>query len=146
MNKDCKIFYTDDDEDDIYFFSDAVNLIEKKIILQTQRSADELINSLQNSDTLPQVVFIDLNMPGKNGFDALTEIRQIARFKTLPIIIFSTSNTDTSIDVARMLGASMYMTKPNSFIKLQEAISFVIDLDWTEISTNTELFVYREMV
>ncbi|MES2628995.1 MAG: response regulator [Bacteroidota bacterium] len=138
------IFYTDDDEDEIFFFRDAVADLKKDIELKTHQNGDDLITALLAANPLPSLVFLDLNMPGKSGFDVLKEIREIEAFADLPVIIFSTSTSGTSIDIARMLGANLYMPKPNSFSALQTAIAYSLSVDWTSFDREDEGFFYNE--
>ena len=67
-----KIFYTDDDQDDQEIFIDAVNEISDSLQIVTQRNGDELIKMLKSRPPVPSIIFLDLNMPVKNGYEVLT--------------------------------------------------------------------------
>ncbi len=69
------ILLADDDEDDRMLFEDALNQVKSKVRLSTAEDGHMLLEMLKNRP-LPDVIFLDLNMPGKNGFECLQEIRQ----------------------------------------------------------------------
>jgi CheY-like chemotaxis protein len=71
---------------------------------------------------LPQALFLDLNMPRKNGFECLSEIKQNDKLKDLPIIIFSTSYDHDIVNLLHSNGAYYYISKPNEFTKLKDVI------------------------
>jgi CheY-like chemotaxis protein len=82
----------------------------------------------KNQEQLPDVLFLDLNMPRKSGFECLTEIVENIKLKDLPVVMFSTSYTldpnyeQSMIDVLYKLGAQDYIRKPGDFTKLKELI------------------------
>ncbi|MBB4802825.1 CheY-like chemotaxis protein [Flavobacterium nitrogenifigens] len=140
--KDYTIFYTDDDEDDISIFSDAVDSIPQNIILQTYSEGQKLLNAIFNPPTTPYVVFLDLNMPGKNGFDVLEEIRNSDYDKDIPIVIYSTSSEAGIIEKCRNLGANFYITKPVLMKDIIKSIEHAITIDWDNFITTKANFVY----
>ena len=87
---DFTIFYTDDDEDDLSIFTDAVESLSKKIQLQTYSGGEKLLNAIYNPPPTPHVVFLDLNMPGKDGRETLKEIKEHPNYKKFHIIRFLT--------------------------------------------------------
>ena len=105
------IFYTDDDEDDLSIFADAVESLPEKIQLNTYNGGDKLLTAIYNPPPKPHVIFLDLNMPGKTGFDVLAELRNSDK-KDIPVIIFSTSNEPGIIERCLTLGANLFITKP----------------------------------
>lgn len=74
------------------------------------------------SENLPDILFLDLNMPRKNGIECLTEIKQTEDLKDLPVIIFSTSLDMTIVDQMYEKGATYYIRKPGDFSKLKKVI------------------------
>ena len=77
---------------------------------------------------LPNVLFLDLNMPRKNGYECLSEIKLIDRLKNLPVIIFSTSLNHDVVDMLYQNGANYYIRKPGDFNKLKNVISKAVTL------------------
>lgn len=127
-----KIFLAEDDEDDFILFREVLNEYKETIRLNWLRDGEELMNDLkENIAELPDMIFLDINMPRKNGFECLTEIRQNENLKQLPVIIFSTSNDPALISWMYNAGANLYLNKPTDFKGLKDNIQKAIAMDWT---------------
>ena len=136
------IFYTDDDKDDIAIFQDAVEEAGKEINLVVNFDGGSLLHLLNNPPPSPAMVFLDWNMPGKNGDEVLSEIRATESLRNIPVLIFTTSSNAQYIDTARRLGANMYITKPNSFKDIVKIIRYCMTINWKNFS-DPDSFVYR---
>lgn len=136
------IFYTDDDEDDLSIFTDAVESLPEEIQLQTYNGGDKLLTAIYNPPPTPYVVFLDLNMPGKNGFDVLKELRDSAK-KDIPVVIFSTSNEPGIIEKCRLLGANLFITKPVLMKDIVKSIEHALRINWKEFVPDAKNFVYK---
>ncbi len=111
-NKILNILLADDDQDDRFFFQKALETLEFPSHLITVRDGAQLMNYLdQNSHSLPDIAFVDLNMPKKNGSECLTEIKSNDKLKDLPVIIYSTSINSTIADILYNKGAHYYVGK-----------------------------------
>ncbi len=141
---DLSIFYADDDADDQELFKEAIAAMEGTFEVHLQNSADELLNKLENPSSVPALVFLDLNMPGKNGLEALLEIRQSEKLKDLPVIILSTSDDVKDIDEAQKRGANFFITKPLSYRTYKKAIAYSLSVNWEKFKANRQNFVYTE--
>lgn len=121
--KHLRILLAEDDKDDCKFFNDALNELPLSTQLTTVHDGEQLMNYLlENTENLPSVVFLDLNMPRKNGFDCLTEIKHDEKLNHLPVVIISTSNSQDAIRVLFKNEAHVYIHKPNDFAKLKQVI------------------------
>lgn len=140
---DLLIFYTDDDEDDLSLFADAVESLSRDIILQTYSGGEKLLNAIAHSPPKPYVLFLDLNMPGKNGFDVLTELKGSQENNDIPIIIFSTSNEPSIIEKCLVLGANLFITKPVLMRDIIRAIEHSLSVNWKEFVPDQKTFVYK---
>lgn len=118
------LLLADDDEDDCAFFKEALDELLISAALVTVNDGVELMNFLSDdvSNKLPDLLFLDLNMPRKSGFECLTEIKNTDELKNLPIIIFSTSFNTDIIDLVYEKGAIHYIQKPAEFSKLKKVI------------------------
>src|SRR5688500_8021391 len=89
-----KIMIADDDEDDCVFFTDALGELNISVRISCFSNGAALMEELTNGSftSLPDFLFLDLNMQLKNGMECLGEIRSNKTFDKLPIIIFSTSS------------------------------------------------------
>ncbi len=133
MNKAATktIFLAEDDEDDFLLFKEAIKDYNEPVSLNWVQDGDELMKILKNSQAeKPDMVFLDINMPRKNGFECITEIRRDEMLKNLPIIIFSTSNDTALVSWMYNSGANLYLCKPTDFNQLKTAIRKAIAMDW----------------
>ncbi|AXB58723.1 response regulator [Flavobacterium fluviale] len=121
--KHYNLLLADDDEDDCDFFKEALDEISIETSLNMVHDGVQLMDYLKaNESKLPDVVFLDLNMPRKNGLECLAEIKDDEKLKELPIIIFSTSLDSEIVNNLYKNGASFYIRKPGDFSKLKKVI------------------------
>ena len=126
-----KILLAEDDEDDFLLFQEALKEYKEPIILNWVKDGEALMDVLTGDVAeLPHMLFLDINMPRKNGFECLAEIRQHEDLKSLPVIIYSTSNDTALIKRMHNAGANLYLSKPNNFGNLQANIKKAIVKDW----------------
>ncbi len=132
MTKDfIHITLADDDEDDRLFFTDAFSEIKINTRVNTFNDGVELMDYLNDDNSvLPNVLFLDLNMPRKNGIECLLEIKKNDKFKDIAIAIYSTSSSEDHIEETFVNGANIYIKKPNDFNTLKKVLSEVITLNW----------------
>lgn len=117
------ILMADDDADDLLLAKDA--LAECKFGGQVQSVADgeSLVDYLfrrgeyseASRAPRPGLILLDLNMPKKDGREALREIKADPDLRRIPVVIFTTSRADTDIGVVYELGANSFITKPSAF-------------------------------
>ena len=120
------IVLADDDPDDCWLFSGILQDIAKEIRFTCFHHCSHLLEFLKGSD-LPDLIFLDLNMPGIDGIACLKEIKNRAAIASIPVIIYSTTSNSKTIQQALMAGAASYYVKPGSEEKLKEIISKVIE-------------------
>ena len=123
-----KLLLADDDTDDCFLFREALNEISANTILTIASDGAELMDLLTSDAVLPAAVFLDLNMPRKNGFECLREIKQNEKLKALPVIIYSTSFDKDVIKLLYNQGALCYIRKPADFLKITEVIEYALQL------------------
>jgi len=125
------ILLADDDEDDRSFFRRAIEEVRVKTVLNTVNDGQQLMEYLlRNGTSLPNIIFLDLNMPRKGGIECLEEIRSMKELKDISIVIYSTSGSEEDIETTFLKGANVYIKKPNDFQKLKEAIAKVLSINW----------------
>lgn len=130
-NKPLLILLADDDEDDRLFFKEALEDIKIKTSVTTVNDGIELMEYLTKPDNvLPDVVFLDLNMPRKNGIQCLEEIRNNEILKTLTVAIYSTSGAERDIEETFVKGANVYIKKPNDFTALKKVVEEAMRINW----------------
>jgi CheY-like chemotaxis protein len=135
MTKRKTFFIVDDDIDDQELFIEAVNEVDKSINCFSASDCEEALNLLKSGTVeLPDMIFLDLNMPRLNGKQCLTELKRQANLKHIPVIIYSTSSEKRDIEETSRLGAAHFLTKPNKFEELCSALSYVLSRDWSVLT------------
>ncbi|GAB2556883.1 response regulator [Spirosoma areae] len=123
------ILLADDDEDDCLFFKEALDELIIAAHLTIVPNGEQLMHLLKKSaDQLPHVLFLDLNMPRKSGYECLLEIKRDSTLKQLPVIILSTSFEPTVADLLYKNGAQHCIRKPADFSKLKQIIHQALTL------------------
>lgn len=130
------IFLIDDDMDDQEFFTEAVKEVDPNIKCHIASSCDEGLELLNNSEVLPDYIFLDLNMPKVDGKKCLLELKKNARVKEIPVIIYSTSSLKKDIDETKAMGAVHFLTKPAAFRELCNAIENVLSIKFSNSPAN----------
>jgi CheY-like chemotaxis protein len=125
--KNIKLLLADDDEEDRRFFRDAIEELGLDVELKTVTNGEELLSCLNQPDApLPNLIFLDLNMPIKGGIETLKEIRKNTLWRYLSIAIYSTSRSEKDMEDCLINGANIYINKPSDFNVLKAALYRVI--------------------
>lgn len=142
MRNEFTIFYTDDDVEDLEFFSEVTSAMGDYLNIVTKNNGKKLLQDLKNPPPNPHIVFLDLNMPGFSGFDVLQQLGSSNEYKNLPIVIFSTSSDEQTIAKSMELGASFYVSKPTDYTLLKKTIQHTLNINWDTFKPSKENFVY----
>jgi len=127
MSKIRSVFIVDDDVDDRELFIEAVAEINPSIQCLSAQDCQEALDKLNDeSMPLPDIIFLDLNMPRINGKQCLEQLKASARLCNIPVVIYTTSSLQKDIEETRELGAAHFITKPANFGELCRCISEVI--------------------
>lgn len=123
IRRKLTIILAEDDHDDRLLFKEAIDELPVSVELIAFNNGDELMTWLTDlKNNLPDALFLDLNMPRKNGFAALGEIKRDTKLQDLPVIIFSTTTNYEMIKQVFKDAAHYYIQKPTNFRKLTELI------------------------
>jgi CheY-like chemotaxis protein len=127
--KQLNILLADDDADDCLFFEEAISELVPPTTFTAVHDGEQLMKLLSNKiNKLPNVIFLDLNMPRKNGFECLTEIKKNKALKDLPVVIFSTSFEQEVVNQLYQNGAHFFIRKPSEFSLFKKIILYAITL------------------
>jgi CheY-like chemotaxis protein len=134
-----RILLIDDDTDDQLFFMEVVEELNPQIICDV---ADNGLVGLQllEKGNLPQIIFLDLNMPYMNGFDFLQHFQKEPSWKHIPVVIFTTSSQQRDIDRSIALGARAFLTKPNSVQELKASLQSILSYDFLHANQSIRIF------
>jgi CheY-like chemotaxis protein len=123
------ILLADDDPDDLFIFKEAFDELNLNATLDTVSDGEELMDLLHSTEKEKyHILFLDLNMPRKNGPICVKEIKDDDKLKNLPIIILSTSYDESIGHTLYDHGAHFYICKPAAFTKLKALIDQAINL------------------
>ncbi|MEG3659546.1 response regulator [Arenibacter palladensis] len=139
INKILNIALADDDEDDRILFKEAIDEIKIKTKLSLYNNGQELMDYLNLPKiVLPDLIFLDLNMPLKNGMQCLKEIRTNSSLNDITIAIYSTSSSEKDIEETFVNGANIYLNKPSNFCNLRESIEKILKMNWQYHTSNLD--------
>jgi CheY-like chemotaxis protein len=130
LQKQKHILLAEDNDDHLFLFRRVVNTLPVQTNLQTVADGIELCNYLHNpKNKLPDIIFLDINMPRKNGLECLREIRDCSTFNHIPVVVYTTSDEDCDRKNAQNLGASLYLIKDGDYRSLSRIlVLFLSDL------------------
>jgi CheY-like chemotaxis protein len=138
------IYLAEDDDDDRLLFQEALRDINQDAEFVISHDGVQLMQTLDSRvPPPPRVLFLDLNMPRKNGYECLREIRKTEKLKNIPVVIFSTSKSEESIEETYRDGANHYLFKPDDFNKLKAAILQVLAIDWNTVVRSEDNYVLQ---
>jgi CheY-like chemotaxis protein len=113
------VFVVDDDPDDRQFIIDALMEIDDTVECVSISSAEQLLADLSSDGVkIPDLIVLDLNMPGVMGLHALKEIRNNNSLKYIPIVVLTTSTLEKDKRLSYEYGANCFLTKPNTYKKM----------------------------
>ena len=112
------VLYAEDDVDDYVFFEDTLGKVHPQARCLNARNGREVLEMLEASTSLPDIIFLDINMPTMDGKSCLKSIKSDDKLKTIPVIIYTTSSSEKDKEQCLQLGAEKYLVKPYG---LQEA-------------------------
>ena len=116
--KKYKIIIVENDEDEQLFMKEGFETADLFQIVGQVPNGDSLFEWLsQHLNSLPDIILSDLNMPGKNGYDVINEVKSNTLYAHIPVVITSTSSTRTIMEKCIAAGASDYIVKPETFVE-----------------------------
>ncbi|GGD83348.1 response regulator [Planktosalinus lacus] len=129
ISKNIHILLADDDLTDCLLFQEALEELPVTATLTIVHNGDQVTKLLtKKGNKLPDVLFLDINMPRKNGFATLGEIKRTKKLEELPVIIFSTSNELEAVKRVYSDAAHYYICKPANFLQLKKVIYEALSL------------------
>lgn len=124
-----KILLIDDDSDDRALFFEALEEVSPEIVCATESNAKKALSDLLDPTIqLPDLIFVDINMPRISGWDCLDTIKSQEITKHIPVVMFSTSSHEKDVVKAKRCGAACLITKPGDYSLLKKCLSDVVDV------------------
>jgi len=126
-----KIFLVDDDEDDQLMFKEVIESIDPSLHCETATNGKIALDKLKVSAYIPDIIFLDLNMPVMNGLEFLIQIKKEKALSKIPVCIFTTSNIIRDKELTKESGAKFFLTKPNDFHVLRKQLLQILSADFS---------------
>lgn len=132
-----RVLMSDDDPDDHEMVQTCLMQAMPNATLDWVMSGDQLMSYLYRNDPYanarrPDLIFMDIEMPGKRGTEVLIELKRNPFFRRIPVIMFSTSQTDIAVTEAYHNGASSYVVKASDYTQFQRSIASIVSY-WSSI-------------
>lgn len=132
------ILLADDDSDDCELFKCALEELDVNVRFSTVGNGESLMQMLNGSQPLPDILFMDINMPRKTGIECMGEINRNPLLKHLCVVVLSTTINQASVNLLYANGAHHYFCKPDKFLVLKSLIQKTITLVSSKKSVNKE--------
>lgn len=135
------VLMVDDDLEDILLTREALEEVAPEIKFRSLNDGQEMMDYLFRvvktggyaDEACPELILLDLNMPRKNGFEVLIEMRNHADLRRIPVIVLSTSTIKQDINRSFDLGANSFLSKPQTYEELLTVMSRAVEY-WFGIS------------
>lgn len=128
MTDKTKVLIAEDDNDDFELFNVALQDLSLSVVITRAENGEILFTLLDVSE--PDILFLDLLMPCKDGKTCLREIRANKKYDLLPVVVFSSLTDPHSIEFTFREGANLYVIKPASFSELREVLKRIFSIQW----------------
>lgn len=122
------VLLADDDIDDCAFFIEALEGYQESTSYTIVNDGDKLIDLLIITEQLPDVLFLDINMPRKNGFECLAEIKSNKKLEVIPVVILTTTFEKGVVDSMYQKGAHYFICKPAGYLQFNKIIQQSLNL------------------
>ena len=126
-NLNRTLLLIDDDNDDTDFFYEAVKSIDKNINCFNAENGKKAIELLDKNNLVPDLIFLDINMPVMGGFECLKNLKNNEKLKNIPVVIYSTSSNTSDIVLAKKLGALSFYVKPYHIKEIRDFFKFIVE-------------------
>jgi CheY-like chemotaxis protein len=127
----------EDDIDDQLFYVEAVKEIDDRLEYTVASNGQEAIDTLNKLRIHPDLIFLDINMPGMNGIEFLIYLKKEARFNKIPIVILTTSASQT--EQLYQHGARLIIIKPSKASMLRTALEHILNTDFSKSKSSHSL-------
>jgi len=122
------VLYADDDADDRTWVAEACKEVNCSLDIHFVENGKEVLSYLSHlsPDQLPSLIVLDLNMPEMDGRQTLQKIKSVSAYQNIPVAIVTTSSNKMDREVCQKLGASLYLTKPDSHSEWRNIINELV--------------------
>jgi CheY-like chemotaxis protein len=135
------LLIADDDEETLFFLKRSLGRAGVFSEVQVVHDGTEALIYLDKNKKVPRLLLLDVQMPEKDGFQVLKEVRATPRLRRMPVVVFSSSCAEGDVNRAYELGANSYLVKPGNPVRMDEFVSKIHDYWMTlnEVPTSFSL-------
>lgn len=124
------IMLADDDKDDVFIFENALKELDIPFALRHAENGDVLFVLLK--DKIPYILFLDIQMPCKDGIACIMEIRKHREYDSLPVVMYTSFLTQKHVEESYRNGANLFLAKTESYQELVGKLKKIFSLDWKD--------------
>jgi CheY-like chemotaxis protein len=125
MTHSLRCFLIDDDIDDQKIFSIITEEVDNTIKCSFANDGVDAIEKLTECEVIPDLIFLDVNMPRMDGLECLRKIKKIERLKNIPVYMYSTTADPTTVTLTKRLGVKDFIVKPNNINELVNILTSI---------------------
>jgi CheY-like chemotaxis protein len=122
------IILADDDADDVLIFTLALEQLAVTVKLRHVEDGEKLFDLLR--EQIPDILFLDIHMPCKDGLACIQEIRRDRRYDQMPVIMLTSLNSPYYVDQTFRLGANLFVDKQGTIANLAAKINSIFSIEW----------------
>ena len=121
------IVLAEDDEDDSLMFRDVLADLKFSVDVKVFDNGHDLLHYLfEVCEECPDIIFLDLDLPRRNGIDCLVEIRRVSKYHDVPVIVLSTSSHAPTVQKSFESGANLFVQKPDTFHRMRSILHSIV--------------------
>ncbi|RYY88485.1 MAG: response regulator [Chitinophagaceae bacterium] len=124
-----KILLVDDDPDDAFLLEKALAELPLPIKFHSIEDSDEALAAVTLHK--PDLIFMDMNMPKRNGLECLQALQAEPALRAIPVILYSSSEQANLVESAYAQGATLFFRKPSTFLGMVSALTAIVEMDWS---------------
>ncbi|HZS93617.1 MAG TPA: response regulator [Chloroflexota bacterium] len=122
MTTSLRVYVIDDDPDHVLIISRAIREVAPETLVRSIDDGAAAVAELERETALPDLILLDINMAGFNGFDVLSRVKSDARLRHIPVVMLTSSELSSDVARAYELGASGYISKPSYLLDLRAVL------------------------
>jgi response regulator RpfG family c-di-GMP phosphodiesterase len=132
MNREyLNVILVDDDEGNIVFFKNILKELKIGIKVQAFQNGSDLLEYLNSEDALvPEILFMDFDIPKKNALECLQEIKENFKLENMVTAVYSSNLSEAEVENIFVNGGNIFMKKPNDYSALKKVVSEIITINW----------------
>ena len=128
MASPLNILLVEDDQDDVELMQDALRDNDVQFTMEIVRQGDKVLPYLKSCKNLPSVILLDLNLPKMHGREVLSRIKLSEDLKQIPVVILTTSSSQSEKEFCLSAGASQFLTKPSTVEGFNKTIDIILKI------------------